>query len=67
MRNFVVSNFLLTFPVPTQYQSPDRPQGVATTYQQPQGTSPQKPIEVVDYAGVDEHGQVTLLRQICYE
>ncbi|KAL5292027.1 hypothetical protein ACFFRR_011047 [Megaselia abdita] len=71
VRNFVVSNFLLTFPVPSQYQSPDRPQGVATTYQQiqqpqqPQQT--QKPVEVVDYAGVDEHGQVTLLRQICYE
>lgn len=68
----MVSNFLLTFPVPSQYQSPDRPQGVATTYVSPPGGTSQpqqtqKPVEVVDYAGVDEHGQVTLLRQICFE
>lgn len=67
-----MSNFLLTFPVPSQYQSPDKPQGVATTYLQQQQPSQsqqqsQKPVEVVDYAGVDEHGQVTLLRQICFE
>lgn len=71
MRNFVVSNFLLTFPVPSQYQSPLRPPGVATTYvqpnQNPQQQSPQQPVEVVEYAGIDENGQVTLLRQICYE
>lgn len=72
VRNFVISNFLLTFPVPSQYQSSVSPPGVATTYAQPapnpqQQQRPPQPVEVVEYAGIDENGQVTLLRQICFE